>query len=107
MEVEVDEFGFLVIAQDWNVDPGKQNLITALKEAISASKDGMRLVVKVHEMAKLRSLVDAMDAGTIAGFAELEVTQATNSIRCSAKTVSRNINHSEARPPDSVFKNTD
>jgi len=50
-------------------------LITALKEAISASKDGMRLVVKVHEMAKLRSLVDAMDAGTIAGFAELEVTQ--------------------------------
>lgn len=77
VEVEVDEFGgFLVIAQDWEREtPGKQNLITALKEAISASKDGMRLVVKVHEMAKLRSLVDAMDAGTIAGFAELEVTQ--------------------------------
>ena len=77
VEVEVDEFGgFLVIAQDWEREtPGKQNLITALKEAISASKDGMRLVVKVHEMAKLHSLVDAMDAGTIAGFAELEVTQ--------------------------------
>ena len=35
----------------------------------------MRLIVKVHEMAKLHSLVDAMDAGTIAGFTELEVTQ--------------------------------
>ncbi len=35
----------------------------------------MRLVVKVHELANLRSLVDAMDAGTIAGYAELEVTQ--------------------------------
>lgn len=77
VEVEVDEFGgFLVIAQDWEREtPGKQNLITALKEALSASKDGMRLVVKVHEMAKLHALVDAMDAGTIAGFAELEVTQ--------------------------------
>ena len=77
VELEVDEFGgFLVIAQDWEREtPGKQNLIIALKEALSASKDGMRLVVKVHEMAKLHSLVDAMDAGTIAGFAELEVTQ--------------------------------
>ena len=35
----------------------------------------MRLVVKVHELAKLKSLVDAMDAGTIAGYAQLEVTQ--------------------------------
>ena len=35
----------------------------------------MRLTVKVHEMAKLRYLVDAMDAGTIAGYTELEVKQ--------------------------------
>jgi biopolymer transport protein ExbD len=77
VEVQVDEFGsFLVMASEWEREtPGKQNLITALKEAISGNNDGMRLVVKVHELAKLRSLVDAMDAGTIAGYAELEVTQ--------------------------------
>ena len=77
IEVEVDEFGgFLVIAQDWERETvGKQGLIRAFKEALSASKDSMRLNVKVHEMAKLHSLVDAMDAGTIAGFVELEVVQ--------------------------------
>ncbi|MGI9469910.1 MAG: ExbD/TolR family protein [Rubripirellula sp.] len=77
VEVQVDEFGsFLVMAPDWEREtPGKQNLITALKEAISGNSDGMRLVVKVHELAKLHALVDAMDAGTIAGYAELEVTQ--------------------------------
>ena len=77
IEVEVDEFGgFLVIAQDWERETvGKQGLIRAFKEALAASKDAMRLNVKVHEMAKLHSLVDAMDAGTIAGFAELEVVQ--------------------------------
>lgn len=77
VEVQVDEFGsFLVMAADWEREtPGKLNLITALQEAIAGRTSGMRLVVKVHEMAKLGSLVDAMDAGTIAGFTELEVTQ--------------------------------
>ena len=77
VELEVDEFGsFLVMAPDWEREtPGKQNLITALREALAGNKDGMRLVIKVHEMAKLRALVDAMDAGTIAGYAQLEVTQ--------------------------------
>ena len=77
VEVQVDEFGaFLVMAPDWEREtPGKQNLITALKDAISGNTDGMRLVVTVHELAKLHALVDAMDAGTIAGYAELEVTQ--------------------------------
>jgi biopolymer transport protein ExbD len=77
VEVQVDEFGsFLVMAPDWEREtPGKQNLITALKEALAGNTSGMRLVVKVHELAKLHSLVDAMDAGTIAGYAELEVTQ--------------------------------
>lgn len=78
VEVEVDEYGaFLVMAPDWEREtPGKQNLVTALKEAIAGSTSGgMRLVIKVHEMAKLHALVDAMDAGTIAGYAELEVTQ--------------------------------
>ena len=77
VEVQVDEFGsFLVLAPEWEREtPGKQNLITALKEAISGNTSGMKLVVKVHELAKLHALVDAMDAGTIAGYAELEVTQ--------------------------------
>jgi biopolymer transport protein ExbD len=77
VEVQVDEFGsFLVMAAEWEREtPGKQNLITALKEALAGNTNAMRLVVKVHELAKLKSLVDAMDAGTIAGYAELEVTQ--------------------------------
>ena len=77
VEVQVDEFGsFLVMARDWEREtPGKQNLISALREAIAGSSDGMRLVVKVHEQAKLHALVDAMDAGTIAGYSQLEVTQ--------------------------------
>lgn len=77
VELQVDEYGgFLVMAPDWEREtPGKQNLITALKEAIAAATAGMKLKIQVHELAKLDSLVDAMDAGTIAGFAELEVTQ--------------------------------
>ncbi|TWU51008.1 Biopolymer transport protein ExbD/TolR [Rubripirellula tenax] len=77
VEVQVDEYGsFLVMAPEWEREtPGKQNLVSTLKEAAGNNNDGMRLVIKVHEMAKLRALVDAMDAGTIAGYAELEVTQ--------------------------------
>lgn len=77
VEVQIDEFGsFLVMAPDWEQEtPGKQNLITALREAIATGKEGMRLNVKVHELAKLHALVDAMDAGTIAGYTELQVTQ--------------------------------
>ncbi|QDT02440.1 Biopolymer transport protein ExbD/TolR [Rubripirellula lacrimiformis] len=77
VELQVDEYGsFLVMAPDWEREtPGKQNLISTLKEASGNNNDGMRLVIKVHEMAKLHALVDAMDAGTIAGYAQLEVTQ--------------------------------
>lgn len=77
IELEIAENGsFLVLAADWEREtPGKQNLITALKQAIGSNKDGMRLDIKVHENAKLQMLVDAMDAGTIAGFAELQVAE--------------------------------
>lgn len=76
VEVQVDEFGtFLVLATDWEEEtPGKQNLISALKRAKNDGV-GARLVIKVHELCKLRYLVDAMDAGTIAGYAETQVTQ--------------------------------
>lgn len=77
VEIQVDEYGsFLVMAPAFEREtPGKQNLITALREAIAANPDGMKLDIKVHEFAKLHALVDAMDAGTIAGFSELKVKQ--------------------------------
>ena len=76
-EIQIDEFGsFLVMAPDWEQEtPGKQNLITALKKAIDGSRNGMKLQIKVHEQCKLQFLVDAMDAGTLAGFAPIQVTQ--------------------------------
>lgn len=76
VEVQVDEFGsFLVLAADWQEEtPGKQNLITALKRARESGVEA-RLVIKVHELCKLQYLVDAMDAGTIAGYAQTQVTQ--------------------------------
>ncbi|QDV47742.1 Biopolymer transport protein ExbD/TolR [Stieleria neptunia] len=76
VEVQVDEFGsFLVLATDWQEEtPGKQNLITTLKRA-NETGNPARLVIKVHELCKLQYLVDAMDAGTIAGFTETQVTQ--------------------------------
>ncbi|MCM2373326.1 biopolymer transporter ExbD [Aporhodopirellula aestuarii] len=77
IELEIEENGgFLVLAPEWEKEtPGKHNLINALKEAIGANKDGMRLDIKVHENAKLQMLVDAMDAGTIAGFSEIQVAE--------------------------------
>lgn len=77
IELEIDENGgFLVLATEWEREtPGKQNLITALKEAVGDNRDGMQLNIKVHENAKLQFLVDGMDAGTIAGFAALQVTE--------------------------------
>jgi len=77
VELEIDETGaFLVLAPEWEREtPGKQNLITALKESIGDNRDGMKLDIKVHENAKLQMLVDGMDAGTIAGFTEIQVTE--------------------------------
>ena len=79
VDLEIDEYGsFLVLAPQWERQtPGKQNLITALKEASAGSSDPMTLNVKVHELAKIKSLVDAMDAGTIASYNPIKVTQVT------------------------------
>ena len=44
--------------------PGKQNLISALKEAIAGNQDGMRVNIKElanGKVEKLKVLVDAMD----------------------------------------------
>ena len=54
---------------------GKQRLITTLKRATAESSETLRLSVQVHELARLNALVDVLDAGTTAGFAEIQVTQ--------------------------------
>ena len=76
VELQIDEFGgFLVLTPDWEEEtPGKQRLISKLKEARGDGGEA-KLVIKVHEEARLQSLVDGMDAGTIAGYNELQVTQ--------------------------------
>jgi biopolymer transport protein ExbD len=75
--VQIDEFGsFLVLAPDWEREtPGKQNLISALRDAMGGGGGSVRLVIEVHEDAKLRYLVDCMDAGTITGYSEVQITQ--------------------------------
>lgn len=75
--VQVDEFGsFLVMASDWEREtPGKQNLISALREALAPFSGAVTLSIEVHEEAKLRYLVDCMDAGAICSFAEVKITQ--------------------------------
>jgi biopolymer transport protein ExbD len=75
--VQIDEFGsFLVLASDWEREtPGKQNLISALREAIAPFGGAVTLSIEVHEEAKLRYLVDCMDAGAICSFAEVKITQ--------------------------------
>lgn len=76
--VQIDEYGaFLVLAPDWERDvAGKPSLVTALREAKQSSGGGgVRLVIECHEAAKLQSLVDAMDAGTICDYEELQITQ--------------------------------
>ncbi len=77
IEVQIDPFGsFLVLAPAWELEtPGKQRLVSALRDAADQSDGKTRLAVQVHEMAKLRWLVDALDAATIAGYSEISVTQ--------------------------------
>jgi biopolymer transport protein ExbD len=77
VDVEVDQNGsFLVLAPDFEREtPGKQNLISALREANAGKSEPMKLNVKVHEQAKVRAMVDAMDAGTIANYSPILVVQ--------------------------------
>ena len=75
--VQVDQRGsFLVMTPQWEQETlGKQQLITTLKRATAESTETLRLSVQVHELARLNALVDVLDAGTTAGFAEVQVTQ--------------------------------
>ncbi len=77
VEVRVDESGsFLVLAPEWEREsPSKQQLTTSLREVIASSVETMCLAVTVHESAELRSLVDCIDAASIAGFTKTRITQ--------------------------------
>jgi biopolymer transport protein ExbD len=77
VEVEIDKSGtILVMEPSWQRETlGKQSLVTTLSGAIESESSGMRLADKVHELARLQALVEALDAGTIAGFKTVEVTQ--------------------------------
>jgi biopolymer transport protein ExbD len=77
VEIEVDENGaFLVLTPEWEREtPSKLTLISFLREANAGKSEAMKLSVKVHERAKVRSMVEAMDAGTIAEYSPIQVVQ--------------------------------
>lgn len=79
IEVQVDQYGsFLVLSPAWQKEAiGKQQLTGVLRMAAQDDRAPSlaQLKIAVHEDAKLEALVDAMDAGTTAGFAEIQVTQ--------------------------------
>ncbi len=75
LELRVDRSGsFRVLAADWQSEtPSKQSLITQLKRWRSGQVGDTSLLVCAEHDAQLQLLVDAMDAGTLAGFQELRV----------------------------------
>jgi biopolymer transport protein ExbD len=78
VRLQIDAYGsFLLLTPDWEAEtPSKQRLVQTLKRAAAeAGQEELRLEIEVHELAKLRSLVDALDAGTLAGYRDLKVNQ--------------------------------
>ncbi|TWU08000.1 ExbD/TolR family protein [Stieleria varia] len=80
MLLTVDEFGgFHLQSSDGERDiVGKQNLISELRGATAAIPAVSQLDVAVDPAAKLRWLVDAVDAGTIAGFERVRMVNAAS-----------------------------
>ncbi|WP_246114746.1 ExbD/TolR family protein [Rubripirellula tenax] len=77
VEVQIDDRGnFLLLGPNWEREtPSKQSLLGSLSDAMVGASGDMRLIVRVHEDAKLKSLVDCLDAGTIAGYSQMQVSQ--------------------------------
>jgi biopolymer transport protein ExbD len=77
VSLQVDQHGsFLLMTPHWELQtPGKHKLTAALKTATAESSTPLQLSVEVHEQAKLKALVAALDAGAAAGFADIRVTQ--------------------------------
>lgn len=74
--VQVNELGgFMVLASDWEREvAGKPSLVSTLREAKQPLPGKVRLIIECHEMAKLQSLVDVLDAGAICSYSELQIT---------------------------------
>lgn len=77
VSLQVNEFGgFLVLAADWEREvAGKPALVAALREAKQGLGAQVRLAIECHESAELQHLVNAMDAGAICEYSEMQVTQ--------------------------------
>lgn len=75
--LQVNEFGgYLVIAAEWEREvAGKLSLVSTLQEAKQPLPGEVRLSIECHESAHLQMLVDAMDAGAMCDYSELQVTQ--------------------------------
>lgn len=76
--IEIDARGtFLVVAHSWDQQIlGKQSLVSALKQtSAESSQIQPTLMIVVHEDSRLQTLVDAIDAGTIAGYVNQQIEQ--------------------------------
>lgn len=70
-----EQGGYLVISAEWEREvAGKLSLVNTLQEAKIGLPGEVRLSIECHEAAQLQMLVDAMDAGAICEFTELQVT---------------------------------
>ncbi|MCA9138299.1 MAG: biopolymer transporter ExbD [Planctomycetales bacterium] len=67
---------FLLMADDWQKElVGKQSLVSELVSAKRIEPNSVELKIQVESEARLQSLVDAMDAATIAGFDRYQLTE--------------------------------
>ena len=80
VRVQVDQFGsFFVLTEDSQKELlGKQSLVSELRSVRESFSAETPLRIEVESLAKLRFLVDAIDAAAIAGFARPALTE-TNS----------------------------
>lgn len=77
IELSIDSNGlFVVRTQAWEREcVGKKKVVETLRNARQGIADADRLVVMVDDQARLQALVDGLDAGAIAGFEVVELTE--------------------------------
>jgi len=77
ISLAVDGYGgFYLATGSWEQELlGKQSLITGLKRALTQTHPDSHLEISVDPEARLQAMIDAIDAGTIAGFSQLTVLQ--------------------------------
>jgi biopolymer transport protein ExbD len=64
------------MATDWQKElVGKQELVSELAAARRDTPMTSDLLIEVESAARLQALVDAMDAATIAGFQQFQLTE--------------------------------